>query len=820
MRMHFTSMTVGIATIAGLVACQGGGMNPGGGPNDALGADTAALAMGATGPIGLPALTAFSDLPYLRAGAHAHHESSFDRSGGNDDWSKGNHFLYRDSHGDKVVLDAVGPGCVYRTWFTGQDPNQRIHFYFDGETTPRVDMTFGELFSGTKAPFLAPLVQDKFESSGGFISYLPMPFAEALRVTISGGDRDPYYNFDYHLFEASQPVTSFTGNEDSSAARALWSRSGSDPKAPAPGTVTETATFDLGAGEARTLLDIDGPRQITRLGASIAGVVPVPYPGSYQDAGRAHKGASTFTVKLDPANDGVVLQRRLDLHVPNQVADVYIDGTLAGTWSDRGEDQTTSWRDNFFQVPRALTQGKSAIDVRVRFKSSANDYNEFFYWIYSRVGGAEKLTDTVDVGTDSSESEHAYAIEGQTWRGTRTFSYPSASTFARPLNDVWIRITWNGESQPAVFAPLGSFFAQGQLGPGLSTGLAAGMNADGTMYMFFPMPFARHAKVELVNRGSARVSDIWFDAKHAPFTGSFDDVGTFRTAFNTAQPSTNGKDLLFAETEGAGRIVGVVESERRDGNSLFLEGDERVRIDDRRTPSVQGTGTEDFFNGGWYFEWGFFSQPTHGYVAGTGDGDRHARAMFRFFVSDPIAFDKNVRLSIEHGPVNDVSVEAWTLAYYYHQPAARLRLSDTLSIGDAGSESTHGYTVSQPTWQGSRTFTFEGENDTVAVAASGRAHKGTSEFTLAIDPNNRGVVLRRLLDQGIGRQRARVSIDGQIVTDWYTPGANPSHPWLEDEIYLPPSATVNRSSLRVRIDFLSSAVDYNEFEYRAYSVMR
>ncbi|WP_394828585.1 DUF2961 domain-containing protein [Pendulispora albinea] len=838
MRMYSASVTVAIATLW-LTACQGDG-----GTDEKLdtrsrteqqGAAIAAKhgapngAEGGAGAIGFPAMTAFSDLARLPYGHHSQHASSFDRTGGNDDWSKGNHFFYTDEHGDKVLLDAVGPGCVYRTWFTGQSPDQRIHFYFDGERTPRVDMALGDLFSGTRAPFLAPLVRDRFDSSGGFISYVPLPFAKSLRITLSPGSegRDPYFNFDYHLYDASEPVTTFTGDEDGSAARALWSRSGADPKSTADGAAEVDATFGLSPGESRTLLDVDGPRQITRIHASIAGVAPVPYPGDYRDSGRAHKGASRFTVAIDPANEGVVLQRRLDYHVKDQAADVYVDDTLAGTWLVRGEDATTSWRDAFFQLPKALTEGKRAIDVRVQFKSSANDYNEFFYWVYSRVDGADLLTDVLDVGTAASESAHDYAILGQTWLGDRTFQYPKGVKFAGPLNDLWIRITWNGEARPAVFAPLGSFFAQGQLGPGLSTGLAAGMNADGTMYMFFPMPFAAHATIELVNQGTARIDDVWFDVKHAPFTGSFDDVGTFRAAYNTARPSTQGKDLVFLDTEGAGRIVGVVESVRGQKTidpephlpSFFLEGDERAHIDDRRTPSLHGTGTEDFFNGGWYFDQGFFSLPTHGFVAGDLTGTNpNTRAMYRFFTSDSISFDKHVRLTIEHGGTDEIPVEAWTLTYYYWQPEPRLRWSDTLAIGDDASESGHGYAITQQSWQGSRAFTFEGE-DTTPLFASGRAHKGTSAFTLAIDPNNRGVVLRRLLAQHIGRQLAHVSVDGARVTDWYTPGGNPTHEWLEDEIYLPAEVTANRSSIRVTIEFVSSAVDYNEFEYRAYSVL-
>jgi hypothetical protein len=516
----------------------------------------------------------------------------------------------------------------------------------------------------------------------------------------------------------------------------------------------------------------------------------------------------------------VVLQRRLDFAVADQTVDVYVDGTKAGTWTDRGSDGTNQWRDHFFPVPANLTAGKSKITVSLKFVSSANDYNEFFYWVWSRVNGAEVQTDTVDVADGASESAHAYSITNQTWTGERKFTYPPGAQFAATLNSIWVRITWNGEAQPSVDAPLGSFFAQGQFGTGYSSGIAAGMNFDGTMYMFFPMPYAQHAKVEFVNKGSAQVNDIWYDVRHAPFSGSFDNVGVFKVAYNTAQPSTNGSDLLFLDTEGAGQVVGVVQSENGPADSSFLEGDERVRIDDRTTPSLHGTGTEDFYNGGWYFNRGYFSLPTQGFVNRVSDSNSDARAMYRFFVSDAIPFRKHIHMSIEHGAVDDVSANAWTLAYYYYQPAARARLTDSFQVGDASGESNHQYAITNQTWQGSRTFTCEGDLDTISTSSSGRAHKGTSTFNVAVDPGNHGVILRRLLDQGVGLQRARVTVEGSVVGDFYTPGTNSKHQWRQAEIAIPASLTAGKSRIAVKVDFESSSNDYNEFEYWAYSILK
>ena len=105
------------------------------------------------------------------------------------------------------------------------------------------------------------------------------------------------------------------------------------------------------------------------------------------------------------------------------------------------------------------------------------------------------------------------------------------------------------------------------------------------------------------------------------------------------------------------------------------------------------------------------------------------------------------------------------------------------------------------------------------LTSSGRAHTGASVFDLAIAEGNRGVLLRRLLDQHIGRQRARVFVDDVYVGDFYTPSSNPHHAWREEELAIPAIVTSGKSRLRIRVEYLSSSSDWNEFEYRALSVL-
>ncbi len=121
------------------------------------------------------------------------------------------------------------------------------------------------------------------------------------------------------------------------------------------------------------------------------------YP-AHAEVGRHTRGSSEFTLRTDPRNLGVMLRRQLDYSLPDQRADVYVaadtdattpDWQPAGIWylagsntvvysypPDRDELGATQhvvetsnrrFRDDEFLLPRRLTEGRSAIRVRIEF---------------------------------------------------------------------------------------------------------------------------------------------------------------------------------------------------------------------------------------------------------------------------------------------------------------------------------------------------------------------------------------------------------------------------------------------------------------------
>ncbi len=68
---------------------------------------------------------------------------------------------------------------------------------------------------------------------------------------------------------------------------------------------------------------------------------------------------------INPANNGVRLTRVSDQNLSYQTANVYIDGTLAGTWMEPWNNPDSRWLDDPFDISGDLTRGKQAINVRL-----------------------------------------------------------------------------------------------------------------------------------------------------------------------------------------------------------------------------------------------------------------------------------------------------------------------------------------------------------------------------------------------------------------------------------------------------------------------
>jgi hypothetical protein len=360
----------------------------------------------------------------------------------------------------------------------------------------------------------------------------------------------------------------------------------------------------------------------------------------------------------------------------------------------------------------------------------------------------------------------------------------------------------------------------GQLGSYPTHALVAGINASNQLYMYLPMPFESSAVIQLVNTAATSVSGINYSVSYRPFTGDFDDVGYFRTSYTTSSSVRVGRDIPILNVTGAGKFVGVTASYTGDTAQHYLEGDERVYVDGSGSPAIYGTGTEDFFNGAFYFINGPYSQPMSGNTVDIATSTVDKTAAYRFFLQDAIPFRRRIVVSIQHGSTdNTTNTSAAMLAYYYDRPAVQSVLTDTFAVGNTGSQRAHHFVITGENWHGAHTYQYEGTADTVNVTDRGAGFRGYSQFTMAIAAGNQGVDLRRRYDQGIASQEADVYVNGHLVGPWYVAGANTYHRWADTDFIIPAAYTRNKRSITIKIVYVAGRPYLTEYRYWAYSLL-
>lgn len=787
----------------------------------------------AKGPIGWDVYRRLDRTGELRTGAQSRQFSSFDRTGGNNDGFAGTYSCLRQDATGCVIAEHTGAGEIGSIWFTrdyGVVRNTgKITIELDGGTV--LDAQLQDVVDGRLgAPWVWPLVGNGDDTAGGSVIKVPMPYRRSMRITVQHNPL--FHHVGYRTFADAAGVPAFDpGDRALDVIETLRGFGIRDPKPAAPGTVTRRGTVRVGAGDRARLAVVRGPGRLTALRLKLPQVARAP---RVTDDGRAFTGRSTFKIAVDPANTGVRVTRRIDPSIGDQRVRLLVDGRPAGESSSGPAKPSGSWADQTIEIPAALTAGKRRLTLTNEFVSSPLDANEFRYDIASKVDGQWTRTDVVDVGPGhpGEESAHEYTLDRQNWQGTRTFRYPvDPGEVARSdavLADARLNITFDGRT--TVDAPLGEFFGSG-LGEYDTRSLLFSMDpgSDGWYSAWWPMPFAQEAVVRLVNRsgvaiegGTVEVRSVQ-DPSVAPRLRPGGDLGYFHATARRGHTEQD-RDWIFLDAQGRGVFYGVTHSMRGlipAGNRRnYLEGDERVYVDGALSPTWHGTGTEDFYESGWYFRDGTtYAMPLAGNPAYEldGDGCRYdCTGAYRLLVTDPVPFGSSLRFGVEHGPLSNEPGDYGSTAYWYGTPMYELTRTDAVDVAEETSRVAHEYTAPDET-RSTLTSTFEGEDDGFPVRRGVTAARGPVGFRMKVDRGNRGIRLTRLGDQAAAYQAADVQVDGRLVGRWSQPLGNDSARWLEDAFEIPGAFTAGKPWISIRLAPVPGAPPWSASRYETLS---
>ena len=220
-----------------------------------------------------------------------------------------------------------------------------------------------------------------------------------------------------------------------------------------------------------------------------------------------------------------------------------------------------------------------------------------------------------------------------------------------------LRIYWNESDYASVEVPFGDFFCNGVRSKSFNS-IPVAVEKD-SFVMRFPMPFERAVRLEIHNESKQQIT----------FKGCLKATrlekwsNTYRY-FHSAwrQSSTSGSPHEILNFAGPGHYAGCYLVDiGMDGSWNILESDESIYLDSEVFPSIHGTGLEDYFNGGWYYNSGIYTMP----FAGNLEKSAIRTTQFRFHVPDVISFNNNIRVNIEFGHGNFSRGYMSSVAYWY-----------------------------------------------------------------------------------------------------------------------------------------------------------
>lgn len=231
--------------------------------------------------------------------------------------------------------------------------------------------------------------------------------------------------------------------------------------------------------------------------------------------------------------------------------------------------------------------------------------------------------------------------------------------------DYIFRIYWDNNEYPSVETPLTDFFGCGwydgenkipmEFTP-LDSALIAVCPFNG-FNSYFTMPFAKHCRITMENRNPRR-ANLYYQINYELGEIEPDSV-YFHARWKRTNPVLTAEEYVLLDgVNGRGHYVGTMLNIGINGPNLwFGEGEIKFYIDgDGEYPTICGTGTEDYFGGGWGWDTGghytkysthylgvhFIHEP-HG-----GEDVQQRFSMYRWHIKDPVIFEENLKVTIQN----------------------------------------------------------------------------------------------------------------------------------------------------------------------------
>jgi hypothetical protein len=182
------------------------------------------------------------------------------------------------------------------------------------------------------------------------------------------------------------------------------------------------------------------------------------------------------------------------------------------------------------------------------------------------------------------------------------------------------------------------------------------VNPGSAFNSYWPMPFRKKCKITMENIGHEEMY-LYYQINYS-LTDIPDDAAYFHAQFRRSNPTRGALHTLVDGIKGKGHYVGTYMAWQVNNRGWWGEGEIKFYMDDdKKYPTIAGTGTEDYFLGSYNFEnkkerqYERYSTPyagLHQIIRPDGMYESQQRfGLYRWHVQDPIRFEKALKVTIQ-----------------------------------------------------------------------------------------------------------------------------------------------------------------------------
>jgi hypothetical protein len=219
-----------------------------------------------------------------------------------------------------------------------------------------------------------------------------------------------------------------------------------------------------------------------------------------------------------------------------------------------------------------------------------------------------------------------------------------------------LRFYWDDEKEPSIEVPVGDFFGMGWGEYAPLNSLAVTVNPGSAFNSYWVMPFRKKCRITMENIAAERMT-VYYQVDYT-LTTVPDDAAYFHAQFRRSNPNIGSLYTLVDNIKGKGQYVGTFMAWGVNNTGWWGEGEIKFYMDaDDKFPTINGTGTEDYFCGSYNFE----NRKTRQYepfsTAYAGlhqvikpDGvyaSQQRFGLYRWHINDPIRFDSDLKVTIQ-----------------------------------------------------------------------------------------------------------------------------------------------------------------------------